>query len=71
MWQGLWKNGKIETVGDHDLQQTINACFYHILSSLPSKRTDNFHGLSPGILFYKMINKIFKICRISVGLKPN
>lgn len=48
IWQSLWKKGKIETVGDNDLQQKINACFYHILSSLPSKRTDNFHGLSPG-----------------------
>ncbi|XP_048733983.2 protein-glucosylgalactosylhydroxylysine glucosidase-like isoform X1 [Ostrea edulis] len=47
-WQGLWGRGKIKIFGDDDLQKTINACFYHILSSLPAKKTNSFYGLSPG-----------------------
>ncbi|XP_061165726.1 protein-glucosylgalactosylhydroxylysine glucosidase-like [Saccostrea echinata] len=47
-WQGLWGRGKIRIVGNEDLQKTINTCFYHILSSLPAKKSDSFYGLSPG-----------------------
>lgn len=49
-WQGLWGRGKIKIFGDDDLQKTINACFYHILSSLPAKKTNSFYGLSPGMV---------------------
>ncbi|CAF4003319.1 unnamed protein product [Rotaria magnacalcarata] len=54
LWNDVWSNGRVEIVGDDELQRQINSAFYYILSSLPplSTRSEHkqFYGLSPGSL---------------------
>ncbi|CAF4806446.1 unnamed protein product, partial [Rotaria socialis] len=54
LWNDVWSNGRVEIVGDDELQRQINSAFYYILSSLPSLSTRSehkqFYGLSPGSL---------------------
>ncbi|CAH1792620.1 unnamed protein product, partial [Owenia fusiformis] len=49
-WNTLWESGSIHVEGNRETEQTINACLYHIWSSMPSHRdhVNPFIGLSPG-----------------------
>ena len=52
-FSNIWKNGRIE-VDNYDLQKTIYASSYYLISSLPSLnhygKLNQFYGLSPGSL---------------------
>ena len=52
-FSNIWKDGSIE-VDNYDLQKTIYASSYYLMSSLPSLKhngkLNQFYGLSPGSL---------------------